>query len=449
MEHCDLLIEAGLILALDTAGTAIADGAIAVKGRDIAAIGKAETLRAAWSPARRIGGRNRIALPGLINVHNHTPLMITRGMIEDIGYAPAYTKGVPQGHRLSAEEAHLLSRLGMYEALRAGCTTVVDYYRYPEGCASAAAELGVRATIGGRIHDADSEALSAGRYEHTTATRDATLAETQALIARWHGHDEGRIRCEYAPHAPDTCSRGLLEEVAALAAKHGGNVHTHLAQGPAENGIVLAREGLGSAQLLEAAGLLDRRLIAAHCIFLDPADIARCGKAGITVAHAPIGNARSGMAAPILALREAGARIALCTDTYSGDLFEAMRWAISIQRVREHGRFVLSAAEVLAWATREGAAAIGLADRIGSLETGKRADVILLDADSPRLAPVVDGAGIVVHSASGNDVRTAIVDGRVVMDDGAPTRADGAEIVRSAQAVASRLWAGAGRPAVI
>jgi 5-methylthioadenosine/S-adenosylhomocysteine deaminase len=444
METCDLLIEAGLVLALDAAGTALGDGAIAVRGRDIVAVGPAATLRAAWAPKARIGGRDRIALPGLVNVHNHTPLMVTRGMIEDIGYAPAYTKGVPQGHRLSAEEAHLLSRLGMYEALRAGCTTVVDYYRYPEGCASAAAELGLRATIAGRVHDADSEALSAGRYEHNSATRDASLAETEALIARWHGHDEGRIACEWAPHAPDTCSRGLLAEIAARAAKHGGNVHTHLAQGPAENGIVRAREGLSSAELYEATGLLDRRLIAAHCIFLDDADVARCGRTGIVVAHAPIGNARSGMAAPILALRDAGARIALCTDTYSGDLFEAMRWAISIQRVREGGRFVLSAAEVLGWATRGGAAAIGRADRIGSIETGKRADVILMDATSPRLAPVVDGVGIVVHSASGNDVVTAVVDGRVVLENGRPTLADGAEIVRSAQAVAARAWRRAG-----
>jgi 5-methylthioadenosine/S-adenosylhomocysteine deaminase len=444
MEPCDILIDGALALTLDTRRATLPDAAIAIRGRDIVAVGPSPVVNAAWSPARRIDARNRIALPGLVNVHNHTPLMVTRGMIEDIGYAPAYTKGVPQGHKLSGEEAHLLSRLGMYEALRAGCTTVVDYYRHPEGCASAAAELGLRAVIGGRVHDADSEALSQGRYEHTAATRDATLAESHALIAKWHGHDGGRIRCDWAPHAPDTCSRELLTEIAALAAKHCGNVHSHLAQGPAENDIVRARDGLSSTRLFEATGLLDSRLIAAHCIFLDPEDIVRCGRAGITVAHAPIGNARSGMAAPILALREAGARIALCTDTYSGDLFEAMRWAISIQRVRENGRFVLSAAEVLDWATRAGAAAIGLGERIGALEAGKRADVILLDRDSPRLAPVVDGTGIVVHSASGGDVDTAIVDGRIVLDNGRPTRADGAEIVRAAQAVAARAWRRAG-----
>ncbi len=444
MEPCDILIDGAFVLTQDETRRVLADGAVAIKGNAIAAVGPAAKLRRSWAPARRIDGARRMVLPGLVNVHNHTPLTITRGMIEDLGYAPAYTKGVPQGHRLSAEEAHLLSRLGMYEALRAGCTTVVDYYRYPEGCAAAAAELGLRAVVGGRVHDADAEALSAGRYEHTRAVRDATVAETLALIAKWHGHDGGRIRCDWAPHAPDTCSRDLLVEIAGFAARHGGNVHTHLAQGAGENAVVRARDGMSSAELFESAGLLDRRLIAAHCVFLDAADVARCGKAGIVVAHAPIGNARSGMAAPIMALRAAGARIALCTDTYSGDLFEAMRWAIAIQRVRENGEFVLDAGTVLDWATREGAAAIGLGAAIGSIEPGKRADLILLDRDSPRLAPVVDGKGIVVHSASGGDVTGAIVDGRVVLDEGRLTGADGAEIVRAAQAVAARAWRRAG-----
>ena len=110
-------------------------------------------------------------MPGLVNVHNHTPLMITRGMIEDIGLAPMYTPGIPQGHWLSEEDAHALSSLGMYELLRAGCTTVVDFYRYPSACARAAAELGLRAVIAGRVHDADPGALAAGRYEYITRHR--------------------------------------------------------------------------------------------------------------------------------------------------------------------------------------------------------------------------------------------------------------------------------------
>ena len=127
MKPCDLILRGGLVLTLDAEGNSYADGAVAVSDRRILDIGPADRITREWTAARTLGGRDRVLMPGLINIHNHTPLSIMRGMIEDIGFAPAYTPGVPQGHRLSAEEAHLLSRLGMYELLAAGCTTVMDY----------------------------------------------------------------------------------------------------------------------------------------------------------------------------------------------------------------------------------------------------------------------------------------------------------------------------------
>ncbi len=235
-----------------------------------------------------------------------------------------------------------------------------------------------------------------------------------------------------------------MREVGKLAETHGGNVHTHLSQLPLEVDAVRARTGLTPPQLLDKLGLLNDRLIAAHCIHMDRPDIELCGKAGITVAHAPIGNAKGGRIAPIIELREAGARIALCTDTFSGDLIEAMRWAIAMQRINRQGT-VLDARTVLDWGTQEGATALGMSDRIGSLEVGKRADIVLLDNRSPSLAPMVDGYGVLVHSASGHDVDTVIVDGRVVLSGGKLTLADGAAIVTRAQAVASALWKRAGR----
>ncbi|OYY37627.1 MAG: hypothetical protein B7Y57_22655 [Rhodospirillales bacterium 35-66-84] len=420
------------------------NGALAVSGGRIVDIGPAATLEARWSATTHVDGKGRLVIPGLVNVHNHTPLMITRGMIEDIGFAPMYTPGIPQGHWLDADDAYALSSLGMYELLRAGCTTVVDYYRYPSSCARAAAELGLRAVIAGRVHDADPAALAVGRYEHRVEVGQASLRENAELIERWNGHDGGRIRCDWAPHAPDTCSDDLLREVGRLAEAHGGNLHTHLAQLPIEVEAVQARSGMTPARLLDKLGLLNERLIAAHCIHMERADIELCGKAGITVAHAPIGNAKGGRIAPIVELRDAGARIALCTDTFSGDLIEAMRWAIAMQRIDRQGN-VLDARTVLDWGTREGAAALGMGNEIGSLEVGRRADIVLLDNRSPSLAPLVDGYGVLVHSASGRDVDTVIVDGRIVLAGGQPTRVDGAEIVTRAQTVADRLWQRAGR----
>ena len=447
-QPCDLLLTGGLVLTLDDHDRIIADGAVAITGTRIQAIGPSAEIARRFAPDRTILARERIVMPGLVNVHNHTPLMITRGMIEDLGFAPMYTSGIPQGHRLSAEEAYLLSRLGAYELLRAGCTTVMDFYRYPESCARAHDELGLRAVVAGRVHDADPEAIAQGRHEYSTAVGQASLAENARLIEDWNGRGDGRIRCDWAPHAPDTCSDALLREVAGLAAAHGGNVHTHLAQSAREVTLVRERSGRSPAEALDEAGLLDRRTIAAHCIHLDEADIRRCGRAGITVAHSPIGNAKSGEIAPIMALTESGARVALCTDTMSGDMIEAMRWAVAMQRVRGGGRLVLDAGAMLSWATRAGAQALGLGPEIGSIEVGKKADIILLDATAPTLAPIVDGYGIVVYSASGHDVDTVIVDGRVLLEGGRLTIADGPEIVRTAQAAAERLWLDAGRAPV-
>ena len=441
---CDLLVGGDLVLTLDEQGRVLRNGALAVSDGRIVDIGPAAALEARWTATTRVDGTGRLVMPGLVNVHNHTPLMITRGMIEDIGFAPMYTPGIPQGHWLDADDAYALSSLGMYELLRAGCTTVVDYYRYPSSCARAAAELGVRAVIAGRVHDADPAALAVGRYEHRTGIGQASLRENAELIERWNGHDGGRIRCDWAPHAPDTCSDDLLREVGRLAEAHGGNLHTHLAQLPIEVEAVQARSGLTPARLLDKLGLLNERLIAAHCIHMERADIELCGKAGITVAHAPIGNAKGGRIAPIVELRDAGARIALCTDTFSGDLIEAMRWSIAMQRIDRQGN-VLDARTVLDWGTREGAAALGMGSEIGSLEIGKRADIVLLDNRSPSLAPLIDGYGVLVHSASGRDVDTVIVGGRIVLAGGQPLNVDGAEIVTRAQSVADRLWQRAGR----
>lgn len=443
---CDLVVKHALVLALDDAGTIVADGAVAVVADRIAAVGPSDEVARAFRGHETIDARGGILLPGLVNVHNHTPLMITRGMVEDLGHAPAYTPGIPQGPALAFEEVLALSRLGTYELLRAGSTTVVDYYLHPKALAEAMVEIGLRGVVGGRILDVDMTAVArGGTRRHDPAIGRATLDEATDLASAYADHPSGRIRCDLAPHAPDTCSPALLREIRDLAEDVGGCIHTHLAQSRDEVAWVRARDGVSPAELLDECGLLDERLVAAHCIFLGPSDVARAGRSGLTVAHAPIGNLRAGDVAPVLGLEAAGARIALCTDTMSGDLFEAMRTAIAAARVHggEDGSIRstdLDARKVLGWATRVGAAALGLADEIGSIEAGKKADLVLLDAGAPNLAPVIDGYGIVVHSGSGHDVDTVIVDGRVLLREGRPVGFDGDRIVADAQAVADRQW---------
>ena len=443
---CDLVVEHALILALDDAGTILGDGAVAVAGDRIAALGPSAEIARGFRGRETIDARGGILLPGLVNVHNHTPLMITRGMVEDLGHAPAYTPGIPQGPALGYEEVLALSRLGAFELLRAGSTTVVDYYLHPKALAEAMVEIGLRGVVGGRILDVDMAAVArGGERRHDPAIGHATLDEAMDLAAAYAEHPSGRIRCDLAPHAPDTCSAALLREVRDLARETEGAVHSHLAQSRDEVEWVRARDGLSPVELLDECGLLDERLVAAHCIFLDPPGIARAGASGLTVAHAPIGNLRAGNVAPVLDLEAAGAYIALCTDTMSGDLFEAMRTAIAAARIRVGGdgsieSSDLDARKALGWATRSGAAALGLADEIGSIEAGKKADLVLLDPSAPSLAPIVDGYGIVVHSGSGHDVDTVVVDGRVLLRAGRPVGFDGDRIVADAKLVADRQW---------
>jgi 5-methylthioadenosine/S-adenosylhomocysteine deaminase len=441
---CDLLLRNALILTLDDNDTILPDAALAIRADRICAIGAEAEIMGAWRAGRVIDCKGAIMMPGFVNVHNHTPLMITRGMVEDLGFAPMYVADIPQGHHLDEEETYLLSLLGAYELLRAGSTTVMDFYRNPAACARAHAEIGLRSVIAGRIHDADPEALSRGRYEYDPALGRSSIAENAALIERWNGFDGGRIRCDWAPHAPDTCSDDLLREVAKLVDAHGGNINTHLAQSAAEVAMLIETRGRTSAQTLDHAGLLDARTIAAHCIWLDQPDIARIGAAGVTVAHSPIGNAKSGTIAPIMELAKAGARIALCSDTMSGDMFEALRWAVSMQRIRTQS-MVLDARTALSWATREGARALGLDDEIGALTVGRKADLIILDRTSPMLAPVVDGFGILAYSANGACVDTVVIDGRIVLEEGRLKTLDAGALVAKAQSVSDDLWKRAGR----
>jgi 5-methylthioadenosine/S-adenosylhomocysteine deaminase len=434
---CDILLRAGTAVLGDDTGGVLRDAAIAVDAGRILDIGPHDALAPRYAPRRRIGSAAHIALPGLVNTHNHTPLALVRGRVEDRGFAPAYLAGVPQGDALSAEEAYLLARLGVYELLRFGTTTLVDFYRHPEALARAAAEAGLRGFVGGRIMDVDTTRLGHGERCHDPALGRAMLAETESFLAGWTGRHP-LITPALGPHAADTCSPALLAEVAALARATGLGVHTHLHQSPAEVEVVQARDGCRPVEVFDRLGLLGPRLLAGHCIWMQPDDIARVGACGAAVAHAPIGNAAHGAIAPARALEAAGACISLCTDTKSGDMFEAMRCAVQVARIRGAG-FGFGAADALRWATRGGAAALGL-DDVGALIPGWRADIVLLDATMPNLRPLSDGPGLIVHSANGGNVEYVVVDGALVLDAGRPCRFDATEVIAAAQAVTERLW---------
>lgn len=419
---------------LDNAGVAIRDGRIAW-------VGPMAELPATLAPLPRQALPGRVLTPGFVNVHTHAILSMVRGVAEDLGFAPAYTPGIPHGHDVTPDEAVALARLGAVEALLFGSTLVNDTYVHADLTLPAMAGIGGRVFSCGRIHDADFSLIGDGRWEHHDAIGERTLGEALDLAARWHGAFDGRTGVQLSAHAPDTCSDALLARIGEAARGQGLRVNTHLAQSRKEVAQVLQRSGRTPAQLLDEVGLLNDQLVAAHCLFLDDADLARCGRAGIHVAHIPKGNATGGTAARTSALRRAGAALTLGTDNMHADMVEVLRWALAIGRIQEDGvDDFWQPQHVLRMATLGGAQAMGLADRIGSIEVGKQADLVAFDFRRPHLVPCVNPVGNLVHTAQGRDVEHVWVDGRQVVASGRPTQVDLDGILADAQRAADALW---------
>ncbi|CAN7771024.1 amidohydrolase family protein [Variovorax sp. LjRoot175] len=437
----DLLLTELTIVTVDARMRVIERGALGVTGGRIAWVGPADELPPGATAARRVSLAGRVLTPGFVNVHTHAILTMVRGVAEDLGFAPAYTPGIPHGHDVTPEEAVALARLGTAEALLFGSTLINDTYVHADLTLPAMAALGGRVFSCGRIHDADFSLIGDGRWEHHREIGERTLGEALELAARWHGKFDGRAGVQLSAHAPDTCSDALLRDIADASRRHGLRVNTHLAQSRKEVVQVLHRSGRTPPQLLEETGLLNDRLLAAHCLFLDADDIARCGRAGIHVAHIPKGNATGGTRAPTSALRRAGANFTLGTDNMHADMVEVLRWALAIGRLQEDGvDDFWQPADVLRMATIEGARAMGLGDEIGSLEVGKRADMVAFDFRRPHLVPCINPVGNLVHVAQGRDVEHVWVDGEQVVESGRPTQADLDTILRDAQKASVALW---------
>lgn len=443
---CETLILGGWIVCVDEKEIVIRDGAVAVDGGLIVAVGRAADVTARYRAKQTIHAEGQIVMPGLINPHNHSPLMVVRGMIEDLGFAPAYTAGVPQGHVFSAEEAYALARLGNYELLRGGCTTVADWYWQAPAIAEAAATTGLRLFLSGRIMDVDTVALGRREWRHSSKAGDPTVQQTVDVIERWHMKENGRIRCFVGVHSADTSSVDQLKLTAELARKYDLDYHTHLNQNPYAIDYVIERDGKRPVDLWDDLGLFNERMVAAHCICSSDEDIRRIGKAGVTVVHVPYGNFYTGAVSPIVALEDAGARIIVATDSCSGDMFEAMRTAASVARVRAAGYGVsgdgyrVTGKTVLRWTQTNGAAALGMGSEIGAIEAGRKADLIVLEAGDPGLVPIIDGVSAAVWSSSARNVQHVMVDGQFVLKDKKPTLFDGEEVIRDAQVVAEGLW---------
>ena len=437
----DLLLTGATALTADPREPVIADAVIGIVGNRIVQISPASAGEPPPNARRVLHLPGRIVTPGFVNIHTHTILTMVRGVAEDLGFAPAYTPGIPQGHMVTPDEACAIARLGALEAMLFGSTLINDTFVHADVITPAMADLGLRVWSCGRIHDVDFSGVSTGRWEHRDEIGDRTLGAALDLAARYEGRSDLRIGVQLAAHAPDTCSTPFLCRIAEAARTTGLRVTTHLSQSKVEVARIRERDGLSPPELLDAVGLLNDRLLAAHCIHVSDADIARIGRAGIGVAHIPKGNATGATIAPTARLRAAGARLTLGTDNMHADMVEVMRWALAMGRIQAGAVTAdWQPGDVLDMATMAGARAMGLADEIGSLETGKRADLVVFDFRRPHLTPNLNPLGNLVHAAQGRDVEMVVVDGAVVVEDGRPTRADADAIRRDAERAIAALW---------
>ena len=434
----DLVVHSATVLTGGAEPARIDDATLVVRDGHLASL---EVGDARPPATRTVDARGHVVTPGFVNVHTHTILTMVRGVAEDMGFAPAYTPGVPHGHEVTRDEAIALARLGAVEALLFGSTLINDSYVHADAITPAMAELGLRVWSCGRIHDVDFGRVHEGVWRHEAAIGERTLAQALDLHARWHGAANGRIGVQLSPHAPDTCTRRLLEDVRAAAATRGLRVNTHLSQSKLENERIRAREGCTPAELLDEVGLLNDRLIAAHGMHVTADDIERVGRAGITLAHIPKGNATGGVVAPTRALAEAGVNLALGTDNMHADMVEVMRWALIVGRLQA-GRIdeTWQPATALAMATVNGARAMGLDHELGTLAVGKKADMVLFDFRRPHLVPHLCSAGNLLHTAQGRDVAMVVVDGEIVVEDGRPLKGDLETIMADGQRAAEALW---------
>jgi 5-methylthioadenosine/S-adenosylhomocysteine deaminase len=408
------LVDGGLVVAMDEAGTVIPGGAVAIRGNRIEAVGPAAELASRFPGARRLDASGRIVMPGLVNAHTHVPMTLFRGVADDLDLTGfLYGRIFPLEARFVDEDfVRWGTRLACLELLRGGVTTFVDMYYFEDAIADEAARCGMRAVVGESLIDFPAP-------DNKTWT-DA-LAYMEKFLVRWRGHP--RITPAVAPHATYTVSSDHLRAAHALAVKHDVPMLMHLAEARYEVEFVKEKHGQGPVEYAASLGILDDRVVAAHVIFPTPAGIALLAEHKVGVAHCPQSNMKgaSGVA-PVPALLAAGVAVGLGTDGSASNndlsLWEEMDTAAKLAKVTSGDPKVLPARTALAMATRLGAGAVGLQKEIGSLEVGKRADLILVRTDSLHQIPNYDPYSLLVYATKACDVDTVVIDGELVMAAG-------------------------------
>jgi 5-methylthioadenosine/S-adenosylhomocysteine deaminase len=434
-----LLIRNGLLVTMNDRLDVFA-GCVAVRDATIAAVGPEEQV-AAERFDRVVDARGGFVLPGFVQTHVHLCQTLFRGFADDLPLLEWLRLRIwplEAAHR--PESLRAAARVAAAELLLSGttCALTMETVHDTDAVFEAIDEIGLRATIGKCMMDSDDEAPQ--RLRESTA---ASLDESVAIHRRWHGAANGRLRVAFAPRFAVSCSRGLLESVASLSADAGALVHTHAAEAREEIEVVRRIAGTTNLRYLDDTGLGSPRLCVAHCVWVDEGEQQLIADRGIKVLHCPGSNLKLGSGiAPVPELRARGVSVSIGADGAACnnhlDMFGEMRLAATLQAMRL-GPGSLPARDVVWMATRGGAEALGLAADIGSLEPGKRADMIVVDRSRPHMAAGGDPYSSLVYAARAADVRTTVVDGALLVDDFTLQRLDAREVAAEARRQARQL----------
>jgi 5-methylthioadenosine/S-adenosylhomocysteine deaminase len=456
-EPVDLLIE-GNVITMDRDRRVLPEGAVAVRGDRIVDVGDASELRARYEPARVIGGRRRIVLPGLIDCHNHLAQALVRDYaLED--YPNIYRVYIPAEMAMDEYDAEVSAKFGISQLLRSGVTTVAETTctkEHEDPIARTVMETGIRCAMARGLGDRTSKLASnydqideRSSYSDDPGFLREDLEVTEEWLSRWVSEGDGRLRPWIHNLGVPSCSDERFLETKEMAARHDSGVMCHINRDREEIELSFSLFGERPIEHLDRLGALDDRFLAIHAMLTTDREIHMLAEAGAAVAHAPIVCTDIVSAVTkVVAMRAAGVTVGLGCDTVINDLFKVMRIAFVMHGqasgIPLYDPVGFTTEDAMTMATIDAARALRWDGEIGSLEAGKAADVVVVDAENTRLTPTYQPVGTLVRYAVGTDVQTVVVAGRVVVDDGRVLTIDEPSLLDEAIRLGDKLGAALG-----
>lgn len=413
----------------------IEDGALAIKNGKIIFLGKRASANKIQAETK-INARKKIAMPGLINCHTHVPMTLFRGIAEDQPLETWLKKTIwPLEAKLKSEDVHVGTLLGCLEMIKNGTTCFADMYFHEDMVAKAVEKSGLRGVLAEGIIEAGNKALG-----------EKMLNESIDFAEKFRAYANGRVTTFLGPHAAYSCSPELITKIKNKSLELNVGVHIHLAESKEMFREFEKRYNSSEVEFLDKIDFFSGHVLAAHCTNLSRKDVQILSKRGVNVAHVPVANMKLGVgAAKVKDLTDLGVNVGLGTDGPASnntlDMFETVKIATLLQKLVYLNPKILPVYEVLKMATLNGAKALRLWKSIGSLEVGKRADIILVDLSKPHLKPLHDIYANIVYSAHGSDVDTVIVDGKIVMENRHVKTLDEQAVIERAEKTAFDLLA--------